>query len=196
MSGNSLDGQAKNTPIPAPETKGIDGSAPALLEKSELIAQDLVERMGLPPEKLQSLTIEIAQSLQVHRGPLPQVEDFEGYERICPGAADRILTMAELQQQQAHKESGNNQLFEFILKMFGQLVALSIIAGLLVFAYFAMIAGYPYLAALGFTSTVIWTGVSAWLRNSSMAPPDKSVEPVPSARPPENSGKKNRRNRR
>ena len=28
-------------------------------------------------------------------GPLPAVEDFDGYERILPGAADRILSMAE-----------------------------------------------------------------------------------------------------
>ena len=30
-------------------------------------------------------------------GPLPPPQLFEGYERVCPGAADRILTMAELQ---------------------------------------------------------------------------------------------------
>lgn len=28
-------------------------------------------------------------------GPLPSVEDFHGYDRVLPGAADRILRMAE-----------------------------------------------------------------------------------------------------
>jgi len=31
-----------------------------------------------------------------HRsGPLPSPEEFERYERVCPGAADRIIKMAE-----------------------------------------------------------------------------------------------------
>ncbi len=40
----------------------------------------------------------------VHRsfsGPLPAPEDYRAYEQICPGAADRILKMAETQQ--AHR---------------------------------------------------------------------------------------------
>lgn len=32
-----------------------------------------------------------------YQGPIPPVEDFAGYERILPGAADRILKMAETQ---------------------------------------------------------------------------------------------------
>lgn len=30
-------------------------------------------------------------------GPIPSPEDFDGYERALPGAADRIMTMAEVQ---------------------------------------------------------------------------------------------------
>lgn len=42
----------------------------------------------------------VSQTTQVtaHSGPLPAVEDFAGYERVVPGAGDRILTMAERQQ--------------------------------------------------------------------------------------------------
>ncbi|MGB4588049.1 MAG: DUF2335 domain-containing protein [Clostridiaceae bacterium] len=32
-------------------------------------------------------------------GPLPPPQIFEEYERICPGAADRVLSMAESQSQ-------------------------------------------------------------------------------------------------
>lgn len=32
-------------------------------------------------------------------GPLPSPEDFEGYNRALPGAADRIISMAEKEQQ-------------------------------------------------------------------------------------------------
>lgn len=64
-----------------------------------------------------------------YSGPLPLPSDFEGYERVVPGAADRILTMAETQQKellkQASKEQEANikenrraQWFAFILGLF------------------------------------------------------------------------------
>lgn len=35
-------------------------------------------------------------------GPLPPAEAFEKYEAVCPGAADRIIAMAE--RQAAHRQ--------------------------------------------------------------------------------------------
>lgn len=32
---------------------------------------------------------------EMHSGPLPRVQDFEAYNRVVPGAANRILKMAE-----------------------------------------------------------------------------------------------------
>ena len=37
-----------------------------------------------------------------YSGPLPPAEAFEHYERVCPGAADRIIAMAE--QQASHRQ--------------------------------------------------------------------------------------------
>ncbi len=37
-----------------------------------------------------------------YSGPLPPAEAFERYERVCPGAADRIIAMAE--QQASHRQ--------------------------------------------------------------------------------------------
>ena len=39
----------------------------------------------------------------LYQGPIPPVEDFAGYERILPGAADRILKMAE--NQAGHRQT-------------------------------------------------------------------------------------------
>ena len=45
----------------------------------------------------------IAQSLtHVHEGPIPAPEVMAGYERLLPGSADRILSMAE--RQEAHRQ--------------------------------------------------------------------------------------------
>lgn len=40
---------------------------------------------------------------QIFEGPLPPPKLLEGYERICPGAADRIIKMAE--NQSSHRMS-------------------------------------------------------------------------------------------
>lgn len=57
-------------------------------------------------------------------GPLPHPEIFERYEQICPGAADRILTMAE-------NQSGHRQQIEkaFIYSRNKQSMAGTYIAG-------------------------------------------------------------------
>ncbi|MXW14084.1 MAG: DUF2335 domain-containing protein [Rhodothermaceae bacterium] len=34
-----------------------------------------------------------------HSGPLPKAEQFEHYERVCPGAAKEILDMAKEEQK-------------------------------------------------------------------------------------------------
>jgi len=44
----------------------------------------------------------IIQQTQFHQGPLPRFEDFEAYDRVLRGAADRILRMAE--KQAAHRQ--------------------------------------------------------------------------------------------
>lgn len=46
----------------------------------------------------------------IHQGPLPAPEDFAAYDQVVPGAADRILAMAEAQS--AHRQ----QLERFALK--------------------------------------------------------------------------------
>ena len=38
-----------------------------------------------------------------YSGPIPRPEDFAGYEKVLPGAADRILAMAEKQSE--HRQS-------------------------------------------------------------------------------------------
>lgn len=38
-----------------------------------------------------------------YSGPLPQAEEFRKYEEVCPGAADRIISMAE--KQALHRQS-------------------------------------------------------------------------------------------
>jgi uncharacterized membrane protein len=48
--------------------------------------------------------MQLIQQMQTfHHGPLPSPEAFEKYNRVLPGAADRILKMAETQA--THRQS-------------------------------------------------------------------------------------------
>ena len=50
------------------------------------------------PQKRVEQTVTLAE----FHGPIPPAEQLHGYETICPGAADRIIRMAE--KQSAHRQ--------------------------------------------------------------------------------------------
>lgn len=71
-----------------------------LVEK-EIEKPEVLNEHQLQPNKKQNVTIRRITS--IHEGPLPDPETFEKYDKVCPGAADRILTMAEEQMHHRHK---------------------------------------------------------------------------------------------
>ena len=51
----------------------------------------------------QNGAVAVAQvTTQIHQGPLPAPESLEKYDNVCPGAANRIIAMAE--NQSAHRQ--------------------------------------------------------------------------------------------
>lgn len=77
----------------------------------------------------------VAMEQKMYSGPLPPAEEIEAYERTCPGAADRIITMTEksLDHRMANeklivseetKQSARGQVLGFILAVFFGVIAL------------------------------------------------------------------------
>lgn len=66
--------------------------------------------------------------VSVHQGPLPHPEVLEGYNRASPGAADRIITMAEAHaahQRQLEAEAVRAHLRQSLIGLIlGSLIAL------------------------------------------------------------------------
>lgn len=60
-------------------------------QKDRAISADILD-------KIQSQSISISERSERFSGPIPPRSSFEGYERILPGAANRILSMAEKEQ--------------------------------------------------------------------------------------------------
>jgi uncharacterized membrane protein len=87
---------------------------------------------------------------EIHSGPLPAPQVLEGYERICPGAAERIIAMAEAQgrhRQQMERETLAASV-EWQNKMFaearrGQFCALAIGMAAIITGGLVVAAGHP-----------------------------------------------------
>ncbi len=76
-------------------------------KKSKAVYKELKQDKIIPlqkrtPEENKKFLLQVAQS-QFHQGPLPVPEDLYKYEKICPGAADRIIRMAEEEQKSLNK---------------------------------------------------------------------------------------------
>jgi len=56
-------------------------------------------------------------------GPLPPSQEMANYEEVLPGAADRILTMAENEQQARIKSQRSELRMIFISHIIGQVFA-------------------------------------------------------------------------
>lgn len=117
------------------------------VQSNNIVNQKDVEKIlnSLPKEKkdklLRFLTLKIQHSEEFH-GPIPPPDLFAKYEQILPGSADRILRMAENQQE--HRMQLENKIMTEQLSMSkrGQMCALVVfILGLgisVLFAYFGM----------------------------------------------------------
>lgn len=125
-------------------------SQPKLPNENDLkkIEQQLIKAnpnlfKGVPEQKKieilrvfsMSLSVEqiIERKITAHHGPLPQWEDLERYGQIIPNGADRIMSMAERQQQHRmslETKAIGEQLSQSKLgQVFGLIIGLTAIVG-------------------------------------------------------------------
>ena len=78
---------AKNTPSKQPTAVVPDDNAP-------IDVNEVLESLT-PAQRKVILSTMIAMEQRSYSGPLPAPEDFEAYEKVLPGATDRIMSMAE-----------------------------------------------------------------------------------------------------
>jgi len=92
--------------------------------KATLIAQFVEQSPSLlqRPELLR--IVQVAQ--KTHSGPLPAPEDFAEYERAMPGSCDRILKMAEKQQDNVFTINKRRLDGDFSEARWGQICGLTI----------------------------------------------------------------------
>jgi len=59
--------------------------------------------------------------VHMYRSPLPPAEELAAYERAYPGTADRLISMAEIDQQAEIREVRFQQRAKLAVDIFGQL---------------------------------------------------------------------------
>ncbi len=141
-----------------------------------------------PLTAVDSFAVQFAQQ-QLFSGPLPHPEFFQAYEQTLPGAADRILAMAENQQKHRHSQQSTRLVLDGVLETRGQwmgflLAVISIIGGLTLILFDKPVEGLVTL--IGSLASIV--GLFLWSRwresnrlssGSASAPSQQTRLPVP-----------------
>lgn len=78
------------------------GDESSLLDADQGLATNPLE--SLPPEVLQAVSVTMQSQ---YSGPIPPPQVLKGYEEAIPGSGDRILSMAEKEQDHRHMMEKN-----------------------------------------------------------------------------------------
>ncbi len=115
----------------------------------------MTERSGPPDERVyegepvseggdERPSRQLVRAEAYYSGPLPDAAQMERYERTLPGAADRIIAMAESEEEHRHEVEKRGQTLAAVLPVF------FVLLGAIVFLISGSWAGVA-LAAVGLT---------------------------------------------
>ena len=101
---------SKGEPTPPESSDRKDSEEQAVVPESEqqralaaLLAKKVDDLASLPEDEKRKEIIATISHTQTFSGPLPTPEAFAGYNEVQPDAADRILGMAEKEQEIRHE---------------------------------------------------------------------------------------------
>jgi len=133
----------------------------------------------LPPNLSQQVlgqqSMVAVETMTSHSGPIPAPEIIAGYEKVLAGSADRIIKMAEKEQDHRHQIQLRGQSHQAKLTFIGQLFAFiigfsGIAGGIYLVKNDKSIAGF----SVFFTSLAVLVGAYFYnIRKRSTPPKDK-----------------------
>lgn len=127
-----------------------------------------------PPEATGSTAIRIQEFL----GPLPPPRDLREYEQVVPGAAERILQMAEREQRAGHELAIEGARTEALATRRAQLVGLICVISALGAAVGLGYLGHAVAAGAVGTTTVLGLA-TAFLATRKTPPAGRSIQTGP-----------------
>ncbi|BAH07908.1 DUF2335 domain-containing protein [Clostridium kluyveri] len=181
MGNKKISGGLQDGEIKPEETSKEENGEEILPKEAEGIPQEKVEASEiLNKEDLKKENRTLKRKVfrgSIFTGPLPPPEIFEKYEKVCPGAADRIICMAEKQMNHRHS------LEEKFLDSSSRNSIVGIISALIVSITVIVVGGVCIVKGYSISGTIfggmgIATIVTTFLRNTKMKNEkyDKDVE--------------------
>lgn len=125
-----------------------------ILEEVNAINPDLLKNLSAEKKKQLASTVFMMQ-MRSHSGPLPSPDTFDGYERVLPGAAERILVMAEKQQDHRMDLEKKHLLEQLFQSKLGQIFGLIIAVVCISVGAFLVMNGHETAGIILFGSTLI-----------------------------------------
>lgn len=146
--------ESQQDDIMADEQKDI------IVDKSSSDIEKAIEVYeALPKEQRNILSRGMFAMQQSYSGPLPPAKEFKGYQEVLPDAPERILSMAEKNQEFRMKITEKSEKHEFIRttigQIFGFIIALTFGAGSVSLG----LEGHDALAAILGGTTVVSLGI-------------------------------------
>jgi len=102
--------------------------------------EEILEQDGNRSAASQSLNVSYS---QMFAGPLPHPEILAGYERVAPGTADRLISMAERDQIHRHAMDNQSVTGDYQEAARGQYLAVSIALLVLIAGCYFCWQGHP-----------------------------------------------------
>lgn len=150
--------------IPDPPEGIPPGAHPVVLKKADQVSRELGELSHKERAKVLSrygrrdprgVAISQFASMSMWQGPLPSPEHLERFNRVVPGSAERLIRMAEKQQDHRMALEVTVSASQLRQSSLGQYFALSISFAILGVGVYALHQGYPATAATIVTSTIV-----------------------------------------
>ena len=179
MSDNSFGKAQNSTSVSTTSNQHKNTVSPIEVDESVILEQtrqDLVKN-GVRAENAVVLAKRIVtQVTAMLVGPLPTVQDFSGYDEVCPGAARDILDMAKNAQLHQHKMENWLVKGDILLPLCGIAAAVLVIICMLLSAVYAAIQGHDGLAIALASGTGIASVVGVFVRTKMVEEPNKKPQ--------------------
>lgn len=117
------------------------------------------QRIAEPPRQQPGLILQAQRS-----GPLPAPSELEHYERICPGAAHRIISVMEREQEHRHNRENSADAVSRDSGKRGQWLGGAVILAAIAGAVIDGVLHGPWQIGVALVSVPVLSGVEALIR--------------------------------
>jgi uncharacterized membrane protein len=118
-------------------------------KQKEVVRPDVEQVLAsIEPDKRSVIVSAMVEMRQTFSGPLPRPADFKAYKEVLSNAPERILLMAEKQQQ--HRIDSEERIIKADIResIFGQVFAVLLVVLFLAAAVYLGINGHDWLAGI------------------------------------------------